>query len=291
MGSRYGGLKQLDPMGPGGETVLDYSVYDALRAGFGRIVFVIRRDIEQPFRQTIGARYAGRVDIDYAFQQIDDLPPGFDVPAGRAKPWGTGHAVRAACGLVDGPFGVINADDFYGADAFAVLARYFAACRDAARDPFCMVGYRLQQTLSDHGAVNRGLCEARAGRLHSVREFTGIRRGVDGVIRGTGPDGVEQALAADALVSMNFWGFPGDVFDSLEARFVEFLRKSGETPGAEFYIPAFVDTQIRSGVVECTLLETSANWFGVTYPADKPAVQQRLRALVDSGAYPSPLLS
>lgn len=290
MGSRYGGLKQLDPMGPAGETVLDYAVYDALRAGFTRVVFVIRRDIESAFRESIGKRYEQHIEIAYAFQQLDDLPPGHRVPDGRVKPWGTAHAVRAARDIITGPFAVINADDFYGAHAYCVLAGYFPE-NSSRRLPLCMVGYPLANTLSAHGSVNRGICESRAGKLLSVSEVTGIARQADDTISGTNERGERIELEPDRLVSMNFWGFTADLFPLLEKHFLEFLTAHGGELSSEFYIPSFIDALIRSGETSCDLLETRATWFGVTYPQDKPVVQERLRGLIRQGAYPTPLMS
>jgi hypothetical protein len=290
MGSRYGGLKQLDPMGPAGETVLDYSVFDAMRAGFGKVVFVIRRDIESAFRESIGRRYEQRIEIAYAFQQLDDLPAGYAVPQGREKPWGTAHALRAARDLITGPFAVINADDFYGADAYRVLAGYFPE-NSARKLPLCMVGYPLANTLSPHGSVNRGICESRAGKLLSVSEVTGIARQADGSITGTNERGERIVLEPDRLVSMNFWGFTSEIFQPLEEHFREFLKARGSELKSECYIPSFVDALIHNGVTECDLLETRASWFGVTYPQDKPVVQERLGELIRQGAYPTPLMS
>lgn len=290
MGSRYGGLKQVDSMGPNGETVLDYAIHDALKAGFERVVFVIRRDMETAFRSAVGDRYAGRIPVAYAYQDLDDLPEGFSPPDGRVKPWGTGHALRAARHAIDGHFAVINADDFYGADAYTILADYFAKCLEEDREPFCMVGYPLAHTLSDHGAVNRGLCREESGQLQAIEEVTGIRRGEDGLIRGTSRDGNEGILREDALVSMNFWGFSSAIFKPLEERFVEFLKDQAGGQKTEFYIPSFVDLLIHEEGCRCDLLRTRGDWFGVTYPEDKPAVQKRLEELVEAGTYPSPIM-
>lgn len=289
MGSRYGGLKQLDPVGPSGETVLDYAVYDGKKAGFARVVFVIRREIETVFRETIGRRYKGRIPIDFAFQDLQDVPHGFTVPANRTKPWGTAHAVRAARHLISGPFAVINADDFYGADAFLRIATYFATCRAQDKDPLCMVGYPLDHTLSENGTVNRGICQGEASQLLSVREITSIERQPDAVIRGRAQNGETVDLPPDSLVSMNFWGFSGSHYQDLEAAFIHFMATEGNHLTSEFYIPSFVDHLIKDKGQRCELLMTSADWFGVTYPDDKPLAERRLRQLVKSGAYPSPL--
>jgi hypothetical protein len=289
MGSRYGGLKQLDPMGPHGETVLDYSVHDALRAGFGKVVFVIRRDIEEPFRATVGRRYEEKTELAYVFQQLEDLPAGYSVPNGRSKPWGTAHALRAARNAIKGPFAVINADDFYGADAYAVMARYLGGCSESGRIPLGMVCYPLSHTLSEHGAVNRGICRTEEGRLLSIEEITDIERDRAGTILGTNRLGKEVRLRPEDLVSMNFWGFSDQLFQPLERHFVEFLKYEQHVQTAEFYIPTFVDGLIAREAAVCDLLETGGHWFGVTYPGDKPFVQEHLRALIESGEYPSPL--
>lgn len=289
MGSRYGGLKQLDPMGPHGETLLDYSIHDAMAAGFNRVVFVIRRDIEEAFRSTIGSRYAGSIQVDYVFQDLDDLPPGFTRPTDRTKPWGTGHAILAARKAISGPFAVINADDFYGADAYQVIARYFARCSETGTEPLALVAYRLDRTLSEHGSVNRGICQASEGRLLSVEEITAIARHDAGHIRGLNSVGGVVELSEDALVSMNFWGFSHALFGRLEQAFQQFLTRLDNPSKGEFYIPAFIDQQIAFAGAHCDLLSTNASWFGVTYPADKPHVQDQIRQLVNSGQYPSPL--
>ena len=290
MGSRYGGLKQIDPMGPNGETVLDYSVFDALRAGFGKVVFVIREDFAQAFREGIGARFADRIEVEYAFQKLDDLPAGFAVPADRAKPWGTAHAIRAARDLVAEPFAVVNADDFYGADAYARMAAWFGRS-GAGPHAYAMIGYPLRNTLSDHGSVNRGICRTdAAGLLTDVEEILSIRRDADGRVRGQRTDGSTLDLAEDAPSSMNFWGFTPAFFDQLEAEFAAFLAENAGSAKAECYIPTVVDRLIRRNAATCAVLETSATWFGVTYPDDKPHVVASIRALVDGGAYPSPLV-
>jgi choline kinase len=292
MGSRYGGLKQMDPMGPGGETVLDYSVFDAIRAGFGKVVFVIREDFAEAFRESVGARFADRIEVDYAFQKLDDLPDGFSVPEGRVKPWGTAHAVRAAREHIDGPFAVINADDFYGADAYQVISRWFAEAPAASgKSHYCMVGYPLKNTLSEHGAVNRGICQTdEANLLSDVEEVIDISRADDGEVSGTRIDGSRLTVDDACPVSMNFWGFTAEYLDQLETSFTEFLRDHGSEPKSECYIPTVVDGLIRKGLADCVVLETSASWFGVTYPDDKPHVVASIAALVAEGAYPSPLV-
>lgn len=291
MGSRYGGLKQMDPMGPNGETVLDYSVFDAIRAGFGKVVFVIREDFAEAFREGVGARFADRIEVDYAFQKLDDLPDGFAIPDGREKPWGTAHAVRAARHVIDGPFAVVNADDFYGADAYQVIARWFESLGESAgKSHYSMVGYPLRNTLSDHGAVNRGICQTgERALLADVEEVVEIARGDDGVVRGTRLDGSTTEVSDASPVSMNFWGFTRGFFDQIEEHFTEFLREKGGEMKSECYIPTVVDDLIRKDVADCVVLETSANWFGVTYPDDKPHVVESIAQLVEDGTYPSPL--
>ena len=287
MGSRYGGLKQVDPVGASGETIMDYSVFDALRAGFGRIVFVIRREFEDVFRTTIGVKYAGSVEVDYAFQSIDDLPDGFAVPPGREKPWGTAHAIRAARDVVKTPFAAINADDFYGRDAFQRLAGFL---RNADAEPrFAMVGYRLDQTLSENGSVARGVCKVDAeGRLQNVVEMTKIVRAPGGAENRERPD-APVALTGAERVSMNLWGFTPELFSALEARFPVWLEANARNPKAEWYIPFVIDDMIREGAVEVSVLPTESAWFGVTYREDKPLVVEAVRRLVEAGEYPSRL--
>ena len=291
MGSRYGGLKQMDPMGPNGETVLDYSVFDAIRAGFGKVVFIIREDFAEAFKSSVGARFAGKIEVEYAFQKLDDLPEGFAIPEGRTKPWGTAHAVRAARHVTNGPFAVINADDFYGADAYHAIARWFAAATTGdSKDHYSMVGYPLRNTLSDHGSVNRGICQTDAsGLLTDVEEVVDIARDADGKVHGTSLDGKRVEIAENAPVSMNFWGFTRAYFDQLEEHFIAFLEEKGGELKSECYIPTVVDDLIRRGKADCLVLETSSSWFGVTYPDDKPHVVQSIAALIENGEYPTPL--
>ena len=289
MGSRYGGLKQLDPMGPNDETVLDYSVYDAIRAGFGKVVFVIRREFEAAFKSAVGIKFENKIEVDYAFQELNDLPEGYKVPEGRQKPWGTAHAVRAARDCVDTPFAVINADDFYGQDAYAQIARYFSQGIEVDRLHLCMVGYPLQNTLSEHGKVNRGICRIEAGLLRGVEEHLDIGRSADGKILGSKTDEKSIELSPGALVSMNFWGFTPALFPEIERDFTQFMEAHGEEAKSECYLPAIVNELIQSGKAECKVLETRGAWFGVTYPDDKPFVQSSIVDLVKQGAYPEKL--
>lgn len=287
MGSRYGGIKQIDPMGPNGEIILDYSVFDAVRAGFNRVVFIIRKDIEQAFRDTIGTRFKGVVDVDYVFQELKDLPGGFSVPAARDKPWGTGHAVLSCRKVVKEPFVVINADDFYGSQAFVEGISGLSALNAAAMDGF-LVGYRLANTLSPHGYVTRGVCESLNGNLTRVVERFKIGRNEIGVVEYHDDDG-SHAMSGEELASMNFWGFSPAMFKNLESRFEEFLKESGSGLKTEFLIPSEVDSFIRSKKMSVKVRKTEGSWFGVTYPEDKPAVKASLQSLVDRGVYPSPL--
>lgn len=288
MGSRYGGLKQMDPMGPNGETVLDFSVFDAIRAGFDRVVFIIRQDFSEEFKRAVGARFADRIQVNYVFQKLEDLPAGFRVPDGRTKPWGTAHAVRAARESIRGPFVVINADDFYGRDAYFQIASFFSGEENA--DAVTMVGYSLENTLSDHGQVNRGICALDdAGALSRVEEYLQIEREADGRVRGNAPDGGRREIASGSLASMNFWAFGTNFFGLLEEAFVRFLTESGQEMKSECYLPTVVDQAIRSGRIRVPVLNTPGQWFGVTYPEDKPLVVQSISQLVAQGEYPANL--
>ncbi|MFT3868240.1 MAG: sugar phosphate nucleotidyltransferase [Nibricoccus sp.] len=282
MGSRYGGLKQIDPVGPSGETILDYSVFDALRAGFGRVVFVIRRDFEKMFREQIGAKYAGRIAVDYVFQSVDALPAGFAVPAGREKPWGTGHATWCAREAMREPFAVINADDFYGADSFRQLAGFL---KNATGTSAAMVGFHLANTLSENGAVSRGVCQvASDGALQGVTEHTGIL---------PTEVGFGRKFAGETIVSMNCWGFTPGIFPRLDERFRTFLTETmPQNPlKAEFYLPGSISDLIARKEAAVKVLPTTSNWFGVTYREDKPRVVAALNALVEKGDYPNRLWS
>ena len=294
MGSRYGGLKQLDPMGPSGETLLDYSVFDALRAGFGRVVFVIRRDFEAQFRDAVGRKFEARAEVGYVFQDLDALPGGIQRPASRQKPWGTGHAIWCARDTVKKPFAAINADDFYGAGAYRALAGFFAD--ETTPDPgapaaFAMVGYQLDRTLSEHGTVARGVCAVDAsGDLLRVEECTGIGRAApDGAIIYPRPDGTTSEFTGAETVSMNFWGLTPAIFPLLETGLERFLRANLDDPKAEYYIPVAVAEFIAAGSARVRVLPTDATWFGVTYREDKPVVAASLAALVRAGEYPADL--
>jgi hypothetical protein len=284
MGSRYGGLKQLDPVGPGGETLLDYSVYDAIRAGFDRVVFLIRRDIEQDFRDKIGVRYEGRITVGYAFQQLDTLPPGFTPPAGRTKPWGTAHAIWCAREVLQTPFAAINADDFYGADSFRQIGAFLGTVDPAAHPAdFAMAGYRLDKTLSEHGTVARGICQVGSdGLLRGVEELTDLARRPDGVIASG-----DRTFPPDTPVSMNFWGFTPQIFPLLETVLRDFLATHAGNEKTECYIPSAVADMIAAGDAAVRVLPTAADWFGMTYREDRPRVRESIARLVEKGEYPA----
>lgn len=291
MGSRYGGLKQMDPMGPNGETVLDYSVFDAIRAGFTRVVFIIRRDFAEAFQAGIGARFEGKIQVEYAYQALDDLPAGYSVPEGRTKPWGTTHAIRAARELIDGPFAVINADDFYGRDSYVQAAKFLTQpeLTDGV-EHYAMVGYQLENTLSDHGDVNRGICRTdEKGFLSGVEEVVKIQREDDGTVRGNYLDGSRKEVPAGSIVSMNFWAFSANFMEQIEDHFTRFLAAHGTEEKSECYIPTVVDEFIHKGQADCAVLPTSSSWFGVTYPDDKPHVVANIQALIAAGEYPASL--
>jgi UTP-glucose-1-phosphate uridylyltransferase len=274
MGSRYGGLKQLDPVGPSGEIILDYSVTDAIKAGFNKVVFVIRREMLEQFRESVGSRYEERLAVEYAFQELEPLPGGRVSPMGRTKPWGTGHAVLAAASVVRGPFSVINADDYYGPSGFVELARFLSA---ASTGEYAMVGYRLEKTLSEHGTVSRGICRAdEKGFLIDITERTAIAKTDEGIVAQGNPP---VCLTGEEPTSMNFWGFTSGLFPHLERLFEEFLDERGEDAKGEFYLPAAVSSLIASGEATVRLLRSEDPWFGLTYPEDKAAVVAALRGL------------
>ncbi len=285
MGSRYGGLKQMDGVGPHGETILDYSVNDAIRAGFGKAVFVIRKSFADNFKQHVNAEhYGNKIAVEYVYQELDKLPAGFKVPEGREKPWGTNHAILMAKEVIHEPFAIINADDFYGRDAFEVMAKHLMTL-DGTKGKYCMVGYRLENTLSENGTVSRGVCETSAeGLLIGMTERTSIGRTANG-IEYKDTDGSMHPLAADATVSMNLFGFTPDYFEKSEELFVEFLKEHGQELKSEYYIPFAVNTFIHSGYATMTVLKTTAQWFGVTYKEDRPMVVARLAKLHEQGVY------
>jgi UTP-glucose-1-phosphate uridylyltransferase len=290
MGSRYGGLKQLDPVGPAGETLLDYSVFDAIRAGFTRVVFVIRRDFDAEFRAKIGSRYDNRIAVDYVYQSLDALPAGCRVAATRTKPLGTGHAIWCARDAVKTPFAAINADDFYGADAYRTLAHFFAqSAPNAGPQRFAMVGYRLDRTLSDHGTVARGVCATDGtGQLQSIIECVGIEKAAGGARYQTSTG--EWVLFTGAeTVSMNFFGFTPAIFPLLEAGLIEFLNTRASDEKAEYYIPSAVAGMMAANSAVVQVLTSNGAWFGVTYRDDKPLVTAAIARLVAAGEYPANL--
>jgi len=285
MGSRYGGLKQVDPVGSNGETIIDYSIYDALRAGFGKVVFVIRREMETPFHQAVGARFEKRTDVAYVFQELDKLPPGFSVPAGRSKPWGTTHAILMAADTIQEPFAAINADDFYGANSYRALSEHL----QSGSADYAMVGFVLRNTLSDFGSVARGICQSdERGFLTSVTELTKIERDGSGA-KNTSPDGKVTHLTGNEPVSMNFWGFTPALFPQLNEVFRQFLRRNANDEKAECFIPNSVGDLINSGKTRVKLLRSPDSWFGVTYREDRPRVVESVRQLIARGEYPERL--
>ncbi len=288
MGSRYGGLKQLDGLGPNGETIMDYSIFDALRGGFGKVVFVIRKDFEQDFREKILSKYEGHIPCELVFQAINDLPEGFVCPEGRTKPWGTNHAVLMGKNVIKEPFAVINADDFYGRESYAILADWLKGV-EGKKNEYCMVGYRVANTLSENGTVARGVCETNEQKhLTSVVERTQIERR-DGVVMYKEEDDTWTAIDEFSPVSMNMWGFTPDYFQYSEEQFVDFLKENSNNLKAEFFIPLVVNNLIQSGTASCTVLDTPSKWFGVTYADDRQAVVDKIQALIDSGEYPAKL--
>jgi UTP-glucose-1-phosphate uridylyltransferase len=285
MGSRYGGLKQIDLVGPNGETIIDYSIYDALRAGFGKLVFVIRRDIEKPFKETIGARFERKIPVEYVFQELDQLPPGFSVPPSRKKPWGTGQAILMATDVVHEPFAAINADDFYGANSFRVLAEHL----QSGGTDYAMVGFVLRNTLSEFGSVTRGVCRANGENfLENVTEIVGIEKNGNSV-KYADTAGIIHDLGGNEPVSMNLWGFTPTLFGHLRAQFAGFLKKHGREEKSEFYIPAAVNELIIAKRERVKVLRTPDSWFGVTYREDRPFVIEGIRRLVSRGDYPEKL--
>ena len=288
MGSRYGGLKQVDGLGPNGETIIDYSTFDAMRSGFGKVVFVIRKDIEKDFMDVFGKRFAGKVPFEIVFQELDMLPNGYACPANRTKPWGTAHAVWVARNVVKEPFAVINADDYYGADAFRVMARALSNPK-LQKGNYFMIGYRLGNTLSEQGSVSRGVCTTdKNAMLQTVVERTKIDR-VNGTVCYQDEKGENIEVDENLPVSMNFWGLTPDFFDYTQEMLSGFLSGSITNAKAEFYIPTVVNKLIGENAATCEVLPTSAKWFGVTYPGDKPMVMQKFKELVDRKEYPSPL--
>jgi hypothetical protein len=291
MGSRYGGLKQIDPVGPNGEIILEYSAYDAIKAGFSTIVFIIRRDIEETFREVIGHTVEAQTNVVYVLQDLADVPNGFSVPADRVKPWGTGHAVLTARDIVTTPFAVINADDFYGSEAFHVIGDYLrtAEDRNGVYD-YCMVGYDLRNTLSEHGSVARGVCDVTPeGFLRGINERTRIQQLEDGVkYTENGEDWI--SLPEECIVSLNLWGFTPSVMPELWPRFGTFLAENAETINkVEYFLPEVVGAMLREGKARVRVLPTREKWYGVTYREDRPLVQAAIRQMIENGLYPERL--
>ena len=286
MGSRYGSLKQMDGVGPNGEAIIDYSIYDAIRAGFGKVVFVIRHSFADDFKKMFNAeRFGGRIEVEYVFQELDYLPEGFTVPEGRVKPWGTNHAVMMAADAVHEPFAVINADDFYGEDAYKVMGDYLRGLV-GSKNHYCMVGYEVNKTLSENGTVSRGVCTVDgSGFLTSMVERTQIERIADGTIV-FHDGGIDGPLEEDTPVSMNLFGFTPDFFSYSKEYFINFLKENEGNLKAEFFIPLMVNHLIGGGIAKMKVLSTSALWFGVTYKEDKPALVAKIEELIEQGVYP-----
>jgi len=280
MGSRYGGLKQLDQVGPNGETIIDYSVYDAIKAGFTKVVFIIRKDFEDQFKSQITEKYSEKIDIAFAFQNLDDLPDSFLCPDGREKPWGTGHAILSAKELIDAPFVVINGDDFYGQESFNVIADYY----NNGGNQFSMVAFRLDKTLSSHGAVTRGVCDIKSKKLISVIETEDIEKKEKKILSNR-----DITFKGSEPVSMNMWGFLPSLFNYLSKGFIEFLNAEGNELKSEYLIPSVINNLIQNKLEEIHVLRSNASWFGVTYKQDKPEVKRKINELINSEIYPSHL--
>ena len=286
MGSRYGGLKQLDPVDNDGHIIMDFSMYDAKRAGFEKVIFIIKKEQEDLFREAVGDRVSEYMEVSYAYPEINNIPAGFQVPEGRVKPWGTGHAVLSCINEIDGPFVVINADDYYGKEAFVKVHDYLVEEHPASdKLDFCMAGFLLENTLSENGGVTRGICSVNEqGHLTKVTETKNIVKTAEGAAV-QAEDGSLTAVQAHCPVSMNMWGFSTEIFDVLEHGFAEFLGNLADPMKGEYLIPTVVDQLIRSGRANVTVLESKDKWFGVTYKEDKPLVVESFRALIDAGVY------
>jgi len=294
IGSRFGGgIKQLEPVGPNGEIIMDYSVYDAVNAGFDKVVFIIRKDLEKDFKEIIGNRISEKVHVEYAYQELSDIPEGFTVPEGRKKPWGTGQAILTMKGIVNEPFAVINADDYYGKEGFEKLYRYLTSeghDRNDGKYDLCMAGFILSNTLSENGGVSRGICEAdKDGYLTRVTETYEIRDNGGALLDAKDIAGNDIRVRADMIVSMNMWGLVPEFFNELETGFTEFLKENGESLKSEYLLPNIIDKSIKGGRAAVKVLSSRDRWFGVTYKEDKEAVVASIRALVDAGVYPEKL--
>ncbi|MCI6170040.1 MAG: nucleotidyltransferase [Muribaculaceae bacterium] len=286
MGSRYGGLKQLDGLGPHGETIMDYSIYDAIHAGFGKVVFVIRKDFEDDFRSKILSKYEGHIPVEVVFQSTQDLPEGFTCPAGRTKPWGTNHALLMGRNVIKEPFAIINSDDYYGRNSFEVMAQELSNLPEGSKHNYSMLGFKVGNTMSESGSVSRGVCETADGYLTGIVERTSIAYDENHNIFFDDEQGHSVQLAPDTPVSMNFWGFTPDYFDYSEQAFVEFLKAHINEPKSEFFIPTVVNRLINEKKARVKVLKTDSKWFGVTYSADRQGVVDKFAALHDSGFYP-----
>lgn len=285
MGTRYGGNKQLDEVGPSGETIIDYSIYDAIRAGFGKIVFVIRRDIEEQVKDRFVDRLKGKIEVDYVFQDINNLPGNVKVTSERTKPWGTSHAILVTENKIHEPFGVINSDDYYGVESFGILKDFLV--NDSNPNNYCIVGYKLGNTLSDHGDVNRGVCKAgKEGFLEHIVETRKIEKTREGA-SAPGPDGTTQYFTGNEIVSMNLWGFKPSCYKFLGEEFRNFIEKHGMDPKSELDIPTSIDKFVKSGEVTIQILMSNERWFGVTYREDKPFVVESIRKMIRDGVYPA----
>lgn len=289
IGSRYGGLKQAEGVGPSGEAILDYSIYDAIRAGFGKVVFVIRKDIEEDMKRIFFDKWSKKIDVDYVFQDLDNLPGGIKPPDGRAKPWGTGHAIWVAKDKVREPFCVINADDFYGKGSYQLAASFQADLENLINSRYCLIGYILKNSLSEHGFVSRAECRTdEKGMLSYVKERTKIAREGSKVFY-EDEKGIRLGIDENTTVSMNMWGFMPSLFDYLEEGLKKFLEDNSSSLKAEFFLPSVIDDLIRSGKVEIPVLKTDEKWFGMTYQEDREMVTARLAELVKKGVYPTPV--
>ena len=285
MGSRFGGLKQVEPVGPNGEAIIDYTIFDAIRAGFGKVVFVIRESFADAFKEKFETKLSGKIDVEYVFQELDNLPEGFKLPEGREKPWGTAHAILVAKDVINEPFCAINADDFYGEGAYQIMADFLN--NSVQEQTFSMIGYQLKNTLSEHGSVSRGMCTVNENdNLVKIVETHNIFKKEETAVTIT-EDGSETPLTGNERVSMNFWGFHPSIFKALESKFVQFLKTEINKPKSEMYIPSVVFEMIGDNEVEVKVLEANSPWFGVTYKEDKPIVVNKIKALIEEGVYPA----
>jgi dTDP-glucose pyrophosphorylase len=286
MGSRFGGLKQVEPVGPNGEAIIDYTIYDAIRAGFGKVVFIIRESFADAFKEKFDTKLAGKIEVDYVYQELNNLPEGFTLPEGREKPWGTAHAILVAKDVVNEPFCAINADDFYGKNAYEIMSEYLTSSSN--EDEYSMVGYQLKNTLSDHGSVSRGICTVDENQnLVKIVETTKIFKKEEAVVS-VEEDGT-KLMTGNESASMNFWGFKPSIFKALESKFVDFLKTEINKPKSEMYIPSVVFEMIEEQKVTVKVLEANSPWFGVTYKEDKPIVEEKIKTLIKQGIYPKNL--